>query len=178
MKSQIAENGYVPGTSRGPRNVRTLLLQMAADKERQEEIGARIRELRGRRPQPTVADAVGVTLRAYQAWEAGDSGIAWDNLVKLAEHFGVSEDYIEYGESGRSGPSTQLDRIEEKLDILIATLQGKDGVAATVERLVTDLAAAGALDADARPPAGSSPPSSGKRAAPRQARARGSRKVG
>lgn len=93
---------------------------MAMEMERQREVGERIKELRGPRPQPHVADQVGVTLRAYQAWEAGESGLAWANLRKLAEFFGVSENYLLYGSEEPAGPSDQLQRIEEKLDRLLA----------------------------------------------------------
>lgn len=118
-KSIFAQRGYVPGTSRSPRSARTLALQMAqAEAERQREIGARIKDLRGRIPQPVIADRVGVTLRAYQAWEAG-GGIAWDNLVKLAEVFGVSEDFIEYGLGGDYKPGTNAARLEQKVDALL-----------------------------------------------------------
>lgn len=119
MKANIAQNAYVPGTSRGPRSIRTVLLQMArAEDERAKARGDRIRELRGSVPQPRIAEQVGVTLRAYQEWEAG-GGIGWDNLVKLAETFGVSEEYVEYGVSGRPRPGTDLGRLERKLDALL-----------------------------------------------------------
>lgn len=121
MKPQIAQKKYVPGTSRGPRSDLTVLLQMAAEAERQKEIGARIKDLRGKMPQQVIADRVGVTLRAYQAWEAG-GGIAWANYERLAEALGVTEEYILYGESGKSNPSTQLDRIEAKLDLILASI--------------------------------------------------------
>lgn len=169
-KQALTQKNYVPGTSRGPRSVRTLLLQMAADKERQEEIGARLKELRGRKPQPVVADAVNVTLRAYQAWEAGDSGIAWDNLVKLAGYFGVSADYIEYGETGREGPSTQLDRIEAMLVEVLERL-GDGAIEELVSAAIRDDTEASAGRAGVRSGAGSG----GKRAAPGKSRARGTR---
>lgn len=112
---------YAPGTSRGPRSVHTLALQMALARERQEEIGARIKELRDDRRlrQQAVADRVGVTLRAYQAWEGGDSGIAWENLEALAKVFNVSEDYILSGPAESVPESDRLDRIERKLDLLL-----------------------------------------------------------
>lgn len=89
--------------------------------ERQQEVGARIKELRGPKPQPLIADEVGVTLRAYQEWEAG-GGIAWANLQKLAVVFNVSENYLLYGATETTGPQTQLDRVEAKLDDLLRRL--------------------------------------------------------
>lgn len=91
---------------------------MAKDMERQRAIGARLKKLRGPKPQPLIADEVGVTLRAYQAWEGGESGISWANLKGLAEHFHVSENYILYGEEKPRGPQSQMDRIEGALDEL------------------------------------------------------------
>jgi transcriptional regulator with XRE-family HTH domain len=154
---------------------------MAADRERQEEIGARIKELRGRIPQPVVADAVGVTLRAYQAWEAGDSGIAWPNLVKLAKYFKVSADYLEYGESGRQGPSTQLDRIEaalaeleDKLDVLLErTAQMPNVAVVAAEAAVKEVRRLAASDPPAAvPPGADSTQRSGAKRAARKAPAR------
>lgn len=91
---------------------------MALDIERRKEIGARLKELRGPVPQPVVADRVGVTLRAYQAWEAGDSGIAYDNVVKLAKAFKVTEDYILNGPPPETVDESQLDRIERRQEDL------------------------------------------------------------
>lgn len=93
---------------------------MAMDAQRREELAARIKELRGLRTQQAIADRVGVTMRAYQAWEAG-GGITWENIEALAKVFGVSEDYLLYGEVGdRLRAGTQLERIEAKLDALLA----------------------------------------------------------
>lgn len=104
---------FVPGTSRGPRNAATFALQMARERQRQLEMANRIKELRGAKPQPVVADEVGVRLRTYQHWEAGD-GIAWENLQRLAKLFGVSENYLLYGLDEPIGPESQLDRIEKQ----------------------------------------------------------------
>lgn len=90
------------------------------DKQRQLEMAARIRECRGRRPQPVIADEVGVRLRTYQHWEEGDGGISWENLEKLAEVHGVTTNWLLYGEQTPGTPEGQLDRIEGKLDELLA----------------------------------------------------------
>jgi hypothetical protein len=80
-KPHSAQKTFAPGSSRGPRSIRTFVDQMArAEDARTRERGDRIRELRAGIPQPRIADQVGVTLRAYQEWEAG-GGIGWDNLV-------------------------------------------------------------------------------------------------
>lgn len=107
---------------------------MARAAEQQLAVGERLRELRGAKTQPAIADAVGVTLRAYQHWEAG-GGISWDNLQGLAEHFGVTENYILYGTNeGPGHRQEQLDRIEEKLDDLL----GFFAAALNTTRLVTE----------------------------------------
>lgn len=90
--------------------------------QRREDLAARIKELREPRPQQAIADKVGVSLRAYQAWEAG-GGISWENLEQLAKALGVTEEYLLYGEAGdRARTSTQLQRIETKLDALTAAV--------------------------------------------------------
>jgi transcriptional regulator with XRE-family HTH domain len=94
---------------------------MARQRERQLEVAARIRELRGARPQPVVAEAIDVRLRTYQHWEHGD-GISWENLQKLAAYFGVSENYLLYGEEQAHGPEGQLDRIEAKVEAALELL--------------------------------------------------------
>jgi transcriptional regulator with XRE-family HTH domain len=54
---------------------------------------ARIRQLRGDRTQPAVAEDAGVTLRAYQGWEAGH-GIGKSNRAKLAQALRTSVTYL------------------------------------------------------------------------------------
>lgn len=67
---------------------RNVALEMALQ---QRAIGRRIAQLRERAhlTQDAAADRVGVTLRAYQKWEAG-GGIQYANLEKLAVLFGTS----------------------------------------------------------------------------------------
>ncbi|WP_297870641.1 helix-turn-helix domain-containing protein [uncultured Oscillibacter sp.] len=56
----------------------------------------RLRELRKERneSQVKVAEAVGITPRQYQRFEAGEQKPGFDNLCALAGHFGVSLDYL------------------------------------------------------------------------------------
>lgn len=114
--SRGTTQSFAPGTSRGPTDRRRLAIQMAMELERQAEVAARIKELRGPKPQPVIADAVGVRLRTYQHWEAGDGGIAWENLQKLADVFAVSADYLLYGEREARGPQSQLDQMQATLE--------------------------------------------------------------
>ena len=64
------------------------------------ELHERMRELRRERKetQVQVASATGMTDRQYQRFEAGKQKPGFDNLCALADHFGVSLDYL----SGRS----------------------------------------------------------------------------
>lgn len=44
--------------------------------------------------QPDVAKILGLTLRAYQRYEANEREPSLENLAKLSKHFGVSSDYL------------------------------------------------------------------------------------
>lgn len=56
----------------------------------------RMRELRKERgeTQVQVAAAVGMTDRQYQRFETGKQKPGFDNFLALADHFGVSLDYL------------------------------------------------------------------------------------
>ncbi len=108
------EENLISATSPKGRSARTLLLRMAADEARAE----RIRLLKEEHPELTwqaIADHVGVTVRAAQAW--GSSGsIAYENAKALAQLFdNVDAEYIMRGRppAASSAPEGQLDRIEE-----------------------------------------------------------------
>lgn len=60
----------------------------------------RMRELRKERKetQLQVAQAIGITDRQYQRFEAGVNLPGFENLCALADHFGVTLDYL----AGRS----------------------------------------------------------------------------
>jgi len=60
------------------------------------ELHERMRELRKERKetQLQVAQAVGITDRQYQRFETGKQKPGFDNLWALADHFGVSVDYL------------------------------------------------------------------------------------
>lgn len=64
------------------------------------EFWERLRELRKekRETQVQIAAAIGITDRQYQRFEAGENLPGFDNLCALADHFGVSLDYL----AGRS----------------------------------------------------------------------------
>lgn len=60
------------------------------------EFSMRLRELRKERKetQVQVAKSVGITDRQYQALEGGVSLPNFNNLCALADHFGVTLDYL------------------------------------------------------------------------------------
>jgi transcriptional regulator with XRE-family HTH domain len=101
------------------RTARNLAIEMALQ---QRAMGRRIAELRerARLTQEAAADKAGVTLRAYQKWEAG-GGIQYANLTRLAEVFRVPVERIT-GEESAPDPfatSTQLDRLEQRIGQLL-----------------------------------------------------------
>lgn len=88
----------------------TFRLQMALSEQARLERAERIRTLREESPytQGAIADAIGVTPRAYQRWEEG-GGVTWDNLEALAKLHGVSVHWLHKGEGPRVGdPFSQL----------------------------------------------------------------------
>ncbi len=131
MNVNPAQSKFVPGTSRRPRRAVTLLAQMA-DVERGERIKALREQLHI--TQPVIADRVGVTLRAYQEWEAG-GGIQWENAKRLGKVLGATPDYLMSGDplptpdltatlSGDVG--RKLSDLEEQVRLLRAELLARD----------------------------------------------------
>lgn len=126
MQSGLPQIASVPGGSRGTRNARRLVAQMAAaEQQRNLERGQRIRELRERLgSQQDAARVMDIALKTVQNWEYGHE-VSRAYRQRLADFLGVSWDYIEWGEAGRAGvplPGTQLDLIERKLDLIIEAL--------------------------------------------------------
>lgn len=68
----------------------------------------RFRELRGDRTQDYVAKHVGLTQQTYRNYESGDRQADYATLIKLADYFGVSLDYL----LGRQQPNISLERQE------------------------------------------------------------------
>lgn len=60
------------------------------------ELNERLRKLRAElgETQMKTAVAIGITTRQYQGLEAGDSVPSYKNFLALADHFGVSLDYL------------------------------------------------------------------------------------
>lgn len=79
--------------------------------------GERIKALREDRhlTQPAVADEVGVTLRALQAWEASGA-LRWENAKKLARFFDVDEQWLWSGDREKSGTPDLLGKVSQQGD--------------------------------------------------------------
>lgn len=98
----------------------------------------------GRLTQPMVAEAVGVTLRAYQDWEASTEerpkGIDWENAKKLAKFFNVdAEDVARREDDAEPSPwSAEIQELRAQLD-RIATNQ--ENLAALLDAISTQVAA-------------------------------------
>lgn len=128
------------------------------DQEQKHRIGERLRTLRERSPytQEAVADHIGVTIRAYQKQEQ-TGGVKYENLEKLADLFGVTVSYF-YEERPALSRDAQLDRIERKLNALLALGITAGPEAEPEERMRALLAAQSALLSDRQdeedPPAG------------------------
>ena len=58
------------------------------------EMGIRIAKLRGNVSQQTVADAIGVRRETVRQWENAERQIKAADLLRLADYFGVSVDYV------------------------------------------------------------------------------------
>lgn len=61
----------------------------------------RLKQLREatHKSQKETAAALGVTTRQYQRFECGEQRPGYDNLIKIADYFGVSLDWL----TGRTG---------------------------------------------------------------------------
>ena len=114
---------------------------MAKDAEQLAAQGNRLAELRAlaRVSQETAAHKIGVSTRAYREWELGRGGFSDDNIKAAAHYFGTTPDYIEYGVIRRKRSETPdlgnavLDRIEDKLDQILALLTPAPGEKVAVE---------------------------------------------
>lgn len=134
---------------------------MAEELTRLAAQGARLKQLRRPIPgtganggrvayeirQADAADAAGVELRTYQAYEGGTSDIGQEAAVGLAKFFDVPVGYIR---EGNRGP-TQLDRIEGMLVALVSHASLDAKAAEAIAAIHTaNVPSAGAADAAAQ----------------------------
>lgn len=57
-------------------------------------LGARLCELRGDATQSVFSDSIGVVQQTYAQWELGNRQPKLQELIRLAQHFGVSTDWL------------------------------------------------------------------------------------
>lgn len=153
--SKDANMPYPEISSLFPRTAHTLRLQMAMEAAHRADVGQRIKDLRGHLPQPALAEKLGVSLRAVQKWEAGESAPQWDNLVRLSKLFNVTQNFLLYGEREQAtGELGQLDRIEAKLDELLSRLpaEGFDEVLGAEARRLAEQRAQRDAKSQRKPP--------------------------
>jgi transcriptional regulator with XRE-family HTH domain len=100
-----------------------------------QEIAARIRELRGARPQTLVADEMGVSERTLQNWEAGTAKPSYRSLQAIATYYKVPEEFILTGgrrslaRTGGSGETPDVfpvtvNRLDGPLEERITHIEG------------------------------------------------------
>jgi transcriptional regulator with XRE-family HTH domain len=92
--SSSAQINFMKSSSPSRSDARTFQAEMALKNQAIAQRIRGLREARGNPPQPIVAAKVGVSLRTYQNWEAGDAKPEYRNLERLSDYFGVSEEFI------------------------------------------------------------------------------------
>lgn len=141
MKTNPANRRHTPGSLRGPRTPRTLLLRMAADEARAE----RIRELKDQRPDLTwrrIGDAVGVSERSAVAWQK-TGGIDYEHAKKLAAVFEVDLDWLWRGPVSEETPDlietvARADQLEDIVEKFSRRVDDVEARLKEIERLLTD----------------------------------------
>lgn len=113
-----------------PRRRVSVLAEMALRRERVVE---RLTELREQHnlTQEQAAQRVGITTRQWQRWESGESMPYPKSLDSVASKFGITVQEFFDGDP-ELGPG-QLDRIEAKLDAILAYLSRTDSPAEVLE---------------------------------------------
>jgi transcriptional regulator with XRE-family HTH domain len=94
-------------------------------------IGERLKKLRGKRTQEEVAQKIGISRARLSHYETGRSEPDSEILKKLADFYGVSTDYLIYGEEGiKSDLISNLPELTEK---------DERDIARDLERILNDL---------------------------------------
>jgi len=145
MTMQLGRQKNFPTTAlRREGSANTLRLRVLMEEQQRVEIGQRIRELREASPytNESIAEHVGVGVRAVANWISGTTGITYANAKKVAELFEVDIRWLWDGVErpkdndlmGALSGADQLSRIERKLDSLLAWAEGR-----TAEEVEADL---------------------------------------
>ena len=95
------------------------------ERKDKEKNRTRLIELRGDRTQDYIARQVGLTQQSYRNYESGERQASYATLVKLANYFGVSIDYLLMRQAPNISENRQklLDKIqtlsEEQVNLLL-----------------------------------------------------------
>jgi transcriptional regulator with XRE-family HTH domain len=112
------------------RNFRTFLLVREFEKKAIGERIATARDENGGMTQQELADAVGVTMRSVQAYEAGDT-VPWKHMQKIADVLGRSIPWLIHGGN---------DRVSQEVAERIEAAAGKlEEAARRLDRSLTSL---------------------------------------
>lgn len=85
----------------------------------------RLKELRGEISQEKIAQKLGISQRAYSNYETGTREPDIETMIKLADYFGVTIDYL-FGRSDE--PNTSLKVPEEYKNLSVAFYEGAKGL--------------------------------------------------
>lgn len=90
-----------------------------------EKSSRRIKELRlaNQRTQEAVAGYIGISLDGYRKLERGVNGAKVDTLVAIAELYGVSLDYLVYGQKDNDGNVVVVNLSEKEKDFMQAVVK-------------------------------------------------------
>lgn len=90
-----------------------------------EKSSRRIKELRlaNQRTQEAVAGYIRISLDGYRKLERGVNGAKVDTLVAIAELYGVSLDYLVYGQKDNDGNVVVVNLSEKEKDFMQAVVK-------------------------------------------------------
>ena len=94
--------------------------------------GQRLRELRGEKTQAEAAQAIGLKASSYSMYESGRREPGFETLVMIADHYGVSTDYL-LGRTECQSPDIDVQAICKKTGL------SEDAVSTLVELKENDV---------------------------------------
>jgi hypothetical protein len=123
MSQDLTKKKFVPGSLRGPRTARTLLLRMAADDARAQRIRDTYEQRKAENPREytwrRLADHVGISERAVQDWPK-TGGVDYNHAKRAAEFWNVDFDWLWRGpKEGTPDPfagAARADQVDDGFD--------------------------------------------------------------
>lgn len=120
--STAAQQDFAQVSWQTPRNARTLRAFMTLQRGAAAARIAQLRRDRGNPPQEVVASKLGVSHRAVQAWESGETRPSYRNLEKLADFYGVTPEYLLLGQEDGEKPNPLL--LSEQIETMADEFRG------------------------------------------------------